>query len=224
MFPHSSPSRLLAALGLIGCLTVGLWAAAQPPATEGSAEQRELQEMEQSIVDIDELKLLNTLKLTTEQIDKLVPIITTAQNEYNTQMAALDHSTLKKHIEDIRTVRKTAIAGGAVSTEQFERIRKAVDAHLKSEKREDKRREIHDRTLSSLSQKMRGVLTLEQVDLATKTAKEETEKTNKGAKGTDAQWFNAYVKGAIMSYPRIVPLLKEMRAARETGAAANTGT
>lgn len=187
---------------------------AQPPADAGVKEQKEVEELLASVEDIGELKFLNLLQLTAEQLDKLISAVNGAQAEYNAQLALFNQTALKKISSDILSARKLALSGKPVPTALNDRINKAIDAHLKNTQ---KRKEIHDKTLSSLGEKFRGILTAEQIATAAKTAKEETEKTKQGVKGTEAQWFNAYVSSVVMGYPRILPLLKEMRTAKESG-------
>ena len=77
---------------------------------------------------------------------------------------------------------------------------------------EARRKETENTTLKALSDKLQTVLTESQVQTAAKIMKDEMIKMNGAAgKGTDAQFFNLYVLRVIMGYPRIVPLLKEMR-------------
>lgn len=223
MFRHSRLSRpgsalraVLPALLLMGAALVTS-ACAQPPALEATKEQKEVQELMESVEDIGELRFLNVLQLSPDQTEKLIALITATQSEYNSQMAVFNQNALKKVADDIRNARKLALSGKEVPATLNDRINKAIDLHLKNTK---KREEIHNQTLSSLSQKIRSILTAEQVTAAARIARDETAKLQKGTKGTDTQWFNAYVQRVIMFYPRITTLLKDMRAVQETAGAA----
>lgn len=219
MFRHSFFSRFRMLLLLTGLALTGLtlqYPRAQQTNPDPAQGMKEIQELLDSVEDIGEMKFLNPLRLTTAQIDKLVPLITAAQTEYNSQLAAANQESLKKIANDIRAARRQAVTGKSVSTEANDRINKAIDAHLKSIKARQ------DDALKNLSQKIRNILLSEQYATAAKLAKEETEKINQNAKGTEDQWFNLYVKSVVMGYPRIVPLLKDIRAAREEGRTASS--
>ncbi|MDW8206865.1 MAG: hypothetical protein RMJ43_03440 [Chloroherpetonaceae bacterium] len=181
------------------------------PAAELSRIQKEVQELTESVADIGQLKFLNALALTDAQLEKILAVVTSLQEEHNLRLAQFDQTALKKIAADIRTARRIALSGKPVPEELNDRINKAIDAHLKNTQ---KRQELFNRTLADLSQKLREILTPEQIATAARIAREETEKLKQGVKGNEAQWFNAYVQSVILGYPRIVPLLQEMRAAR----------
>jgi CHASE3 domain sensor protein len=83
-----------------------------------------------------------------------------------------------------------------------------------------KRQALEEETLKIISADMKKLLTKEQQTLAAKITREEQGKLAKKAQntGSEEQWFNLYVLRVIMAYPRIVPLLKEMKAVQEPDA------
>lgn len=200
----------------LGALFTGVTPAAiarrQPP-TELSRIQKEVQELTDSVMDIGELKFLNALELTDVQLEKVLAVVTSVQEEHNLRLAQFEQAALRKIAADIRAARRIALSGKPVPEDLNSRINKTIDAHLKNTQ---KRQELFNRTLIDLSQKLREILTPEQIATAARIAREETEKLKQGVKGNEAQWFNAYVQSVILGYPRIVPLLQEMRVARTT--------
>lgn len=188
----------------------------QPPIEPPPPSVKEVEELLAAVADIGEMRFINPLQLTNQQLDKLIAVITSAQIEYNNTAASLDHAAMKRIASDIRAARQQSLEGKTVPAERNDRINKTIDAHLKNAKTRQ------DAALKNLSQKVREILLSEQFSTAAKMAREEMEKINPNAKGTEEQWFNLYVKNVIMSYPRIVPLLKDVRAARDGGKTANT--
>ena len=219
MFSHTHPciSRLtsLAAVVLLlggggGAVTLYLTAPAaqaQAPPTPGQPS-KEVQDLLVDLDDIDALHILLPLKLTPEQIDKLIPAITASKADFDKKVAALSSAPLLKIADEIRATRKKAVAGTMVPVEFDDRI-KALQLEFSG-----KRKELDNANIVALSDACKAILTADQV---ARCAKMETEayKRNKryNDKATDAQYFNAYVLDAFINNPRTVPLLKEMRAA-----------
>jgi hypothetical protein len=80
--------------------------------------------------------------------------------------------------------------------------------------------------LVGLVAKLKTILTPQQVSTATQLIIDQARVTpGMRTSGAKDKWFNAYVLKVFISYPRIVPLLKEMRAtlAADSGTQANAG-
>ncbi len=159
--------------------------------------------------DLDTLHILLPLKLTPEQMDKLIPMFTTAKTDFDKKSAALTSAALLKMADEIRATRKKAIAGTAIPTEFDDRV-KAIQMEVAG-----KRKELDTTNIVAVSNACKTILNADQYALC---AKMETDayKRNKryNDKATVAQYFNAYVMDAFIANPRTIPLLKEMRAAQ----------
>ena len=176
-------------------------------AADKSADASDVAPLFIALDDIGELRALNPLKLTPDELDKISAIITDAQTDYNKKLAANSAPILRKASDAILSAKKKALAGTALG---YDDALTKVLTDL-----EARRKETENATLKALSDKLQTVLTDAQVQAAAKTTKDEMIKLNGAAgKGTDAQFFNLYVLRVIMGYPRIVPLLKEMRTAK----------
>ncbi len=157
--------------------------------------------------DLGELRVLNPLKLTADELDKVAAIISDSQTEYNKKIAANAAPVLRKASDVILAAKKKALGGAVVPLDDT--LIKAMSDY------EARRKETENATLKALSEKLQTVLTEAQIAAAAKVAKDESAKlTGAASKGTDAQFFNLYVLRVVMGYPRLTPLLKEMRAAR----------
>ena len=172
-----------------------------------SADASDVAPLTIALDDIGELRGLNPLKLTADELDKMSVIIADAQTDYNKKLAANAAPILRKASDAILAAKKKALAGTALGyDETMTKVLTDVEA---------RRKETENATLKSLSDKLQTVLTESQVQTAAKIMKDELIKMNGSAgKGTDAQFFNLYVLRVVMGYPRIVPLLKEMRTAK----------
>ena len=157
--------------------------------------------------DIGELGSLSPLKLTADELDKIIVLVADAETEHNKKLAAVVPPILRKASDAILAAKKKAVAGTAVGfDETMTKVLTDVAA---------RRKETENATLKSLSDKLQAVLTEAQFQAGAKVAKDEFIKMNGAAgKGTEAQFFNLYVLRVVMGYPRIVPLLKEMRTAK----------
>ncbi len=184
-------------------------AKAQTQATQ-NAIPADVQDLLLTMDDVGELKFIAPLKLSVEQLDKLAQGMSETQAEYNRKMVPL-FAPVRKMSESVREAKKQALVGKPVTNE--EQILKTMSAVY------PKRQALDEETLKSVTALVKQVFTKEQITQASKMAKDEqTKLTKQTAKGSEEQWLNLYVLRVIMSYPRIVPLLKEMKAALEAGA------
>ena len=157
--------------------------------------------------DIGELRVLNPLKLTADELDKISAIISDSQADYNKKLATTAAPALRKVSDAILAAKKKAIGGAVLAPDEV--LTKAMSDY------ETRRQEVENTTLKALSDKLQAELTEAQIQAGAKVAKDEVTKLKGAAgKGTDAQFFNLYVLRVVMGYPRIVPLLKEMRTAK----------
>lgn len=157
--------------------------------------------------DIDHLRSLNPLKLSGEQLDQLITTIASAQTDYQKKLKAMAATHVRKRASEIRSVKKAALTGGEIPADFDKTMQQESVNYAKSIAALDLQ------NLQSLSTALRPILTAPQVKTAVRLAKEAPMNASKFGKGSDDQWFNMYVMQIIIGYPRIVPLMKEMRAA-----------
>lgn len=183
-------------------------AQAQVPPSPGQSA-KEFQDLLLDLDDIDTLHILLPLKLTPEQMDKLMTAITTAKTDYDKKFAAITSVPLLKMADEIRATRKKAVAGTAVPTEFDDRV-KTVQSEYAA-----KRKVLDEANIVTLSDACKAILTADQVTRCAKMETDAYKRNNRyNAKATDAQYFNAYVLDVFIGNARTAPLLKEMRAAQ----------
>jgi hypothetical protein len=161
------------------------------------------------IIDIDKLRVLNPLKLTGDQIDKLAAAIKSSTRDYDKALADAAVSPIKEMAKDIKDVRKKMLSGEAIPKEFDDKVKGIQDAFVK------KRDAADYSSLKSLSDAAKKILTDEQVAKASELSRKYIEKDAKpNSKNTDDKFFNFYVLQIFIRYPRIVPLLEEIKKAK----------
>lgn len=157
-----------------------------------------------SIDDIDKLRLLNPLNLTAAQLDKIIPFLKQRQRAYNQRILELAVEPLKAIAADIKATRTKLLAGGSVPED--------IDQKIKTLQKDfsDKRAQEQTKNLKLVADGIREVLTTEQYKAIVAMARRDFS----NAKGTDEQFYNLWIRETIIAYPRIVPLLEDMRNAR----------
>jgi Spy/CpxP family protein refolding chaperone len=204
---------------LIGCLLAALlFGAAQRPArAQTEPIPAEVAALFDDINDIDKLRILNPLKLTTEQIDRLIAAIKQAQSNYNKRLADAAVPPIRQIAQEIKETRRRMLAGESVPKNFDEKVKKLQDEFIAKRTKED------SGTLKSLSDTIHEILTPDQVKKAVKLAKDLTEEDGKPTlKGSDDQFFRYYVLHTFILYPRTVPLLEDMKKAAGGGSARNS--
>lgn len=210
---HLSPGRFslrfapvllcLCTLCALGLTRNRLRAQDMPPKSAPSSA-----ELFTALDDIEGLRALYPLKLTPEQLDRVIQIVTDAQEETRKRQEAANQ-LVREMAAEIQTVRRDALRGDPIPKEFDIKVKKAETEFLK------KREGIRQQAIIALSTGLQKVLTAEQIANASRQDKEARIKLGKSTgEGTDAQWFNSYVVDAFIDVPRVLPLLKEMRAAR----------
>jgi hypothetical protein len=172
------------------------------------------------IDDVDKLRVLNPLKLTAEQLEKIIAEVKKHQDAYNRRLADTLVPPIQRIARDIKETRRKLLTGGDIPKDFDEKVKKIQADYIKRREQEN-----HD-TLKSLSDKFRAILTEEQVKKAVELAKTLTQKDGKPTmKGSDAEFFNYYVMMTFVVYPRIVPLMEDMkRALQEEAASGSSAT
>ena len=203
-------SGVLAA-SLILSLAMGIWALGHVStvgAQEKPAAKTEAVAVVSDLEDIERLRVLNALKMQPDQVDKLIAALATAQAEYDRKVNDLGSSIFASTASEVRDVKKKMLGGAALPKDFEDKMKKLQIDFLK------KRDDLNVENIKSVGVACRIVLTDTQVATATRMERELWEKEHPDAKGaTDNQLFNLYCVDMFISNPRIVPLLKEVKAA-----------
>jgi|SRR5579871_3801427 len=187
-------------------------AQAQNASTGSTLLPKAILQLFDDIDDIDRLRSLNPLKLKADQLDKWIAAITARQEAYDKARAALALAQVKSMETEIRDVKHKMLLGGAISQEFDARLVKASADFIAA------RAKLDTDNLAKLAPVLRETLTADQLAAAVKLSKAAATAANKQTTGEDNQWFNYYVNEIIIGYPRILPLLKEMRDAMSADA------
>ncbi len=204
--------RWTSAAAVVALLVAG--SRAQSQGAQVPASQVKLNEQ---IADIDKLRMIVPLKLTTEQLDKLVTTVKASQAAYMKRIAAISEPYFESLAEDVKKIRASMLKGADLPKEFDAKVTKMQAEYVKKRDTEDQR------TLKSLSENVKGILTQEQIDKAINLVKVQLSPDGKPTKeGTAEQWTNLYVLGTFILYPRAIPLLEDMKAA--SGGSASAGS
>jgi hypothetical protein len=192
---------------------------AQPQATTGSTplNAKQVAQLFEDLDDIDRLISLNPLKLTVDQLDRLIAAITVAKEAYDKQSLILANAALKAIADEVHDVKRKALAGGELPEDFSNRAKKASVSVASAYSKLD------TENLANLAPVIHEILTAAQITVAVKLSRNAAAQAGRPTTGTDTQWFNQYVMSVIIGYPRIVPLLREMRAAIGGGTTTKSG-
>jgi hypothetical protein len=179
-----------------------------PIYAQSDALPEEVMALFNDITDIDKMRVLNPLKLRVDQLDKLISTIRASQESFNRRLDAAAVPPIRAIAKEIRETRQKLLKGGEIPKDFDEKVRKLHADFLKKRKAEE------ENTLKSLAAAIRSILTEQQVQQAVSIARKWTEEDGQPTKrGTNEQFFNLYVLGTFITYPRIVPLLEDIRKA-----------
>ena len=170
---------------------------------------KELVAVVTDVSDIESLRALNPLKLTAEQLGKIEEAVRKA-GENHAKKIATAAAPLQAMGPEIRELRKKLLTGGEVPEDFDKRGAKIQEAFVA------KREAEKNKTLKSLSDSVKEILTKDQVAKAIAVSKKLTKRDGKPTmQGSDDQFFNFFIQSVLIDYyPNILPLLDEMRKAR----------
>ncbi len=169
---------------------------------------KEIDQLYDMLDDINKLNVLNPLKLTPDQLDKLIAVADATATDYAQKVAALKAQSIHDLAKEIRATKQRAVAGGEITQSFLTQIISRSDSLAK------KRDDLDINTWVAMIAKVRQILTPDQYNTAIKEIRTQADKEpDINSHGKPEQWFNMFVLQVFLKYPRIVPLLKEMRAA-----------
>lgn len=203
---------------LVLCLSValGLCGLSTAHAQETASTTSDVTQLVNDLDDIDALRPVLPLKLTMEQLDKIIATVSAMQTGYDKKLKAIAGPALVKLADQIRDVKQKSLKGEAIPKD-FDLVAKQAEAEIVG-----KRKTLDAETLAALTNQLENILTPEQVKMAAKMDKDAQIKVGKATAATqrtEPLWFASYVRDAFITVPRIVPVLKQMRSAGDTKSA-----
>jgi hypothetical protein len=213
--PRAAARAIFACLILAPCLSISI-----PARAQSDIVPKEVQAVFADISDIDKLRILNPLKLSGEQLDKIIAVLKKAQTEYNSKLQEAAVPPVRNLAKEIRDTRQTMLEKHTTVPKDFDEKVKKIQSDF------TKRRDAEDATtLKSVSDSIRAILKEDQIATAVSIARKFAEQDGKPTmKGADDKFFNLYVLGTFILYPRIVPLLEDMRKVADTASTASTAS
>ena len=193
---------LMCVFGIVGLSSIGYSQAK----TDGISQEK-VQNLLDTLDDIDKLNVLIPLDLTSAQCTKMAEAIQDEQNAYDRKLKLLSKKSLGDLEKEIVERKKRALEG--------EQLPKPFIVTILAFSK--KRAGFTTEMLATLSPKLQKILTVKQIAAAAKLAREYPKTDGSESKGTDIQWFNFYVLNVVMTYPRMAPLLKELAASKAMG-------
>ncbi len=198
-------------LAVIG---VGMLSASGPVrAQEAATGTSDVSQLIEDLNDIDTMRPLLSLKLTVAQMDKMIALISETQTGYDKRLKAIAGPALAKMVDQIRVVKQRTLKGEPIP-QDFDALAKTAENEILA-----KRKTLDAETISQMATALAAILSTEQAKLAGKLDRDAQIKLGKAdakTQRTDEQWFASYVRDAFFTVPRIVPVLKQMRAAAGT--------
>ncbi len=167
---------------------------------------KDVQDLMMDFDDIGELRALTPLKLTPEQIDKIVEYVGAGQAEYNKKNADLLTTTIRSMGDTIKRAKKEALQGKPAQGE--EQVVKAMNVML------PKRSSLEVNIMTVMSDKVIAILTPKQQEAMAKVARDAQGKNSKDNIST-AQYCKLYVYRVLAGYARSVTILNELKAEAE---------
>ncbi len=181
-----------------------------PTIAQGIGLPADVTALFEDIMDIDKLRVLNPLKLKSEQIDKMIAVIQKSQDNYNRKLAAAGLA-IKDLSSEIKETRTKMMGGAAIPTDLDDKVKKLQDKFV------EQRNKLEKDTLQGMSTAMTSVFTSDQKASAVALAKKALNKEGKPTtKGSDDNYFNYYVLQVFIQYPRAISLLKDIKGAKES--------
>jgi hypothetical protein len=200
--------RLIRGLAIAGLMALMIGALPRQGSAQSDFIPAEVIALFRDIDDVDKLRVLNPLKLSAQQLEKIIAEVRQHQETYNRRLADSVVPPIRSIARDIKETRRKLLTGGDVPKDFDEKVKKLQADYIKRRDQEDRD------TLKSLSDKIRAILSEEQVKKAVELAKTLTQKDGKPTlRGSDAEFFNYYVMMTFVVYPRIVPLMEDMKRA-----------
>src|SRR5438105_8233382 len=108
-------------IGTMALVALSVWS---PLRAQNDSIPAEVSALFDDITDIDKLRVLNPLKLTPDQVDKIVAIIEKSQKDYNKALADAAVPPIKEIAKDIKDTRKKMVSGDPIPKDFDEKVKK----------------------------------------------------------------------------------------------------
>ena len=203
-------------LALCACALTSPVLAQMPPAAPDKAA-KEAADLSDQLDDLNQFSVITPLKLTPDQLDKIIVIVEREQTALDKKLAASSSPLILKMGDEIRAMRKLAVEGKPTPQSFFDKAKIMVAEYGTL------RKNTSLEMLAVVSKQLQAVLTKEQVSVAAKLSKDAAAAQKVAIKGSDEQWFNAFLINAVVNNNRFVPLLKEMRASAKSASVTSPG-
>jgi len=205
---HARIRFLLLIMALLAFAWIVRTPAARAQQSASLSDDKETLKIVDAIDDIDRLRSLNPLKLTTDELGRIIALISASQETYKKKLNTLAAERVAKMSDEVLEAKKQMLVGGDLPADLDKRLQKASTDFI------TKRDQLDLENIATIDSALKEILSPEQVKAAVAMSRDSPLNANKSAKATDAQWFNLFTANVMLTYPRILPLLKEMRAAR----------
>lgn len=195
--------------GIVGGVVMGSGKSAEAKAGQAD-KSTEGQRLLDELDEIDLMRSLGPLKLTPEEIDQIIPVIEKAKADYDKNINDLNANTIGQIASDIHAEHKDALSGNPIPKAFDDKVKEKLESFFK------RRDAVNAQNIEHISGAFQKILTDNQQKIAVRLERQTYTQMGKkiSDKDTDDQFFNLYVTDIFIGYPRIVPLLKEIKASK----------
>lgn len=185
-------------------------APAAEPAKGENVIPREVLALFDDIDDIDKLRVIAPLNITPDQVDKIIALLDTTSRSQNVRLSALAVPPIKDLAAEIKAVRAKMLTGGAIPKDFDQKVVKLQAAFVKQKKAEEAK------SLVTVTTGIFNLFTKTQISKAVQITRANTMLDGKPTmEGDDNAFFTYYVLNTFMSYPRMIPLLLDIKKAQQ---------
>jgi hypothetical protein len=193
----------------VAACVLQIGAAAQQPG-KALADKASQDALLDEIAELDVLRSLTPLKLTADQIDKMLIAIDQSHEEYDKRMTEIGLAALAPLADEIHAKHKEMLKGAEPAKALDEKIKKALISV------ETKRDGVLRDSYLFLTGTLQSVLTKDQKAIAIQMEKDSIVRLGRklDPNNKDAQYLTAYAVDVMVNFRRITPLLKQLKAAQ----------
>lgn len=203
-----SVTSVLVAGWVTGGVLMGPVKNAAAKAGQADKNSVENQKLWDELDEIDWMRDLAPLKLAPEQIDKMIPLLDKANTVFEQNVNELSTNTIGQIAADIHMEHKDALGGTPIPKEFDTKVEEKLKNYY------ERRDAVATQNRAHMCDAFEKILTPDQEKIAIKLSKAYFVKMGKtpGPKDTDDTFYALYVNNVFVTkYPRIVPLLKQIK-------------
>lgn len=203
---HFDLSRRQALCAAFGAGLPLLLPAAAGGQQKSDTRTEQAEKLTQDLADIEWLKYITPLHLTSGQITSVIQALTDARATYTHKVNSLAADRFLKMADEIKQVKEAALQGTMPSSDFETRVQQ------ESTDFDNARKQLNLENIASVAKALRPILSPDQVLTAVHLAEDDPVISKSYGHGTHEQEFNLYVAEILIGYPNIIPLLKEVAA------------